>query len=529
MRPPHAELRRGEFRGHRTGRSIVLLACIGVALALGVVAAAASGTALSFAAAKNYTTGKGPSSVAMADLNGDRRPDLVTSNRDADTVSVLRNRGDGSFEPKRDYPTGSRPISVEIADLNADGKPELVVAGSTVSVLLNRGDGSFEPKREYTPGGLSAAIGDLNGDGASEIVTADGSRTVSVLINRGDGSFNAAGHYATGEGCDAVAISDVNGDGALDLITANAADTVSVLMNRGDGSFEAKRDYATGFLPVSVAIGDLNGDGKPDIVTANNEVKTNGLSVLLNGGDGSFRNREDYETGGSWGGGAALFVAIADLNGDGKPDLATKNGAPISGTTDVKTTVSVLLNKGSGTFKAAHTYRTGADDAQFGSENRLAVIDLNGDGKPDLATAQTAMGTTVSVRLNGREGSFESRLEYRTGRSPVVFVVTGDLNGDGKADVATASASASGYKPRLGAVAVLLNTPGLCNAQYVVDLTLAAAKRTLARVNCRLGKVSRAYSKIVKKGRVISQKPKFGAVRPGGAKVNLVVSLGGKR
>jgi hypothetical protein len=253
-------------------------------------------------------------------------------------------------------------------------------------------------------------------------------------------------------------------------------------------------------------------------------VKTNGLSVLLNGGDGSFRNREDYETGGSWGGGAALFVAIADLNGDGKPDLVTKNGAPVSGTTDVKTTVSVLLNKGSGRFKAAHTYRTGYDDAQFPSEHRLAVIDLNGDGKPDLATAHAGFGTTVSVRLNGGEGSFESRLEYRTGRSPAVSLVTGDLNSDGKPDVATANADY--HMP--GAVAVLLNTPGLCNAQYVVDLRLAIAKRTLARVNCRVGKVSHAYSNIVKRGRVISQKPKSGAVRPGGAKVALVVSRGRK-
>ena len=76
---------------------------------------------------------------------------------------------------------------------------------------------------------------------------------------------------------------------------------------------------------------------------------------------------------------------------------------------------------------------------------------------------------------------------------------------------------------------MLINTPGLCDVQYVVDLTLAAAKHKLAHGSCRLGTVTRASSKRIKRGLVISQKPGFGAVRPKGTKVDLVISRGAGR
>jgi hypothetical protein len=94
----------------RTRSRAVLLACIGVALILGVVPSSAAAPAPSFALAKNYKTDRFPVSVAIGDLNADGRPDLATANIRADTVSVLLNRGDGSFRPKRDYRTGRVPL-----------------------------------------------------------------------------------------------------------------------------------------------------------------------------------------------------------------------------------------------------------------------------------------------------------------------------------------------------------------------------------------------------------------------------------
>jgi FG-GAP-like repeat/PASTA domain/FG-GAP repeat len=438
-------------------RKVFALACL-LVLGTSVSAAAPTGPAPSFAPHRSYGTGKRPVSVAIGDLNGDRRPDLATANRDASTVSVLLNRGDGSFRPKRNYATGRHPDSVAIGDLTGDGKPDLAIANydsNSASVLLNQGDGSFQPKFDLKAGGhpLSVAIGDLNGDGKPDLAIGN-----SVLLNRGDGSFQPKLDYAMGEGA-FFAIGDLNDDRKPDLATANLdANTVSVFLGRGDGSFRPARDYATGRVPESVAIGDLNGDGKPDLATANADSYT--VSVLLNRGDGSFKRKLDYAAGTQ----PICFGCLSQ---------------PLS----------------------------------------VAIGDLNGDGKPDLATAN--YGGSVSVLPNRGDGSFQAKLDYYPGFGPRSVAIA-DLNGDRKRDLATANAGAN-------SVSVLLNRPGLCTVQDVWRQTVSAAKRTLARANCRVGKIRRAYSGAyskVKRGGVISQKPNLGAVLPGGSKVNLVVSLG---
>src|SRR6266516_589209 len=110
------------------GRCWVPQACVGVTLSLGFVGPCASGPAPSFAKARNYTTGSGPYSIALDDLNGDGKPDLATANLDANTVSVLLNRGDGRFGAKHDYRTGDGPESLRVGDLNGDGRPDLTTA-----------------------------------------------------------------------------------------------------------------------------------------------------------------------------------------------------------------------------------------------------------------------------------------------------------------------------------------------------------------------------------------------------------------
>src|SRR5262249_9343136 len=131
--------------------------------------------------------------VAVADLNGDGKPDLITANRrgNSSTVSVLLGRGDGTFAPKTDFPVGMDPYFVAVADLNGDGEPDLITANldsSGVTVLLGKGDGTFGPRTDYGVGGEpeSLAVGELNGDGHLDFVTANiDTDTVSVRLNSG--------------------------------------------------------------------------------------------------------------------------------------------------------------------------------------------------------------------------------------------------------------------------------------------------------------------------------------------------------
>jgi hypothetical protein len=264
-------------------------------------------------------------------------------------------------------------------------------------------------------------------------------------------------------------------------------------------SFTGPRTFATGLTPQSVAIGDLNGDHKPDLATAN--VTWGTVSVFLTRGGGRFQAKLDYPTDAS-----PTSIAIGDLNGDGKLDLATANSGA--------GTISVLLNKGSGSFQAKLDYLTGDEPSS------IAIGDLNGDGKPDLAVANGGggRGSTASVLLNRDEGGFAARQDYPTGGAGSIAI--GDLNGDRKLDVATTDGSF-----HLG---VLLNTTGLCTVPNVAGKPLPVATRAFARASCRVGKIRLTNSKLVTKGRVISERPKPGVVLPRGGMISLVVSRGRK-
>ena len=363
-----------------------------------------------------YDPGGQSFSVAVADVNGDRIPDLLVTNaciavpgsdHNSDcaegSISVLLGKGDGTFQSAVGYESGgSLPNSIAVADLSGDGKPDLVVANcgpiginacqsgnGLMGVLRGNGDGTFQPLVTYNSGGntaVSVAVADVNGDGKPDLLVAnecDTSSTcahgsVGVLLGNGDGTFQAATAFDVGNAIDSIAVADVNGDGKQDLLAGGGGESnnVNVLLGHGDGTFQPVVTYTSGGnTALSVAVADVNGDSKPDLVVSNQcDTSINcahGLvGVLLGNGDGTFQPAASYDPGGT----GAWSVAVADVNGDGKPDLLLAIA--------FSNMVAVLLGNGDGTFQGATTYGSGGI-----LPRSVAVADLNGDGKPDVAVS----------------------------------------------------------------------------------------------------------------------------------------------
>ncbi len=501
-----------------------------------------------------YGSGGGmASSVAVADLNGDGKPDLVVANvcNSSDcasgAVSVLLGNGDGSFQAAVNYGSGGAfAYSVAVADVNGDGKPDIVVANNcanssncpngSVGVLLGNGDGTFQAAVACNSGGLyaySVAVGDVNGDGkpdlllANETGSSSADATVGVLLGNGDGTFKAAVAYDTG-GLYAysVAVGDVNGDGKPDLLIANqcasssncASGGVSVLLGKGDGTFRAAVAYGSGGINASfVAVTDLNHDGKPDLIvanqcaTSNNCTLANGtVGVLLGNGDGTFQGAIAYDAG-AYG---SNSVAVGDVNGDGNLDLIVANQCEGEGdygnTSCANGSVAVMLGNGNGTFQPAATYASGGYAALS-----LALGDVNGDGKPDLVVTNSSVSGsnngngTVAVLLGNGNGTFQAAAIYGPGGFQAEALATGDVNGDGTADLVIANRCASSSNCESGGVSVLLGNgdgtfraPGVYtsggNTAYslaVADLNgdgkldLVVANNCISSSNCANGTV----------------------------------------
>jgi hypothetical protein len=377
-------------------------------------------TAGTFATKVDYPAGTNPLVVTTADFNGDAFPDLAVANYNGDTVSVLLNKGDGTFNINVDYSL-THPHSVAAADVNGDFYPDLIVANSNidkVSVLLNNGTGAFTYNANYSTGTTptSVAAADFNGDSYPDLALANyNGVSVSVLLNNGDGTFAGKVDYDTGDWARSVAAANLNGDLYPDLVVANAnSNTVSVFINNGNGTFASKVDYSTGNHPWWVAAADFNGDSRSDLVSAN--FYDNTVSVLLNNGNGTFAPKQDYTTGNSPG-----SVACADFNNDAYPDLVVVNCDDNN--------VSVMFNNGDGTFAAKTEYITGL------SPTCVAAADVNRDTCSDLVVSNWG-ANSVSVLLNISKPPEPVLLWKQSVNDDITDIAVGDLDGDLKADVA---------------------------------------------------------------------------------------------
>jgi hypothetical protein len=365
-----------------------------------------------------FPAGRGPSQVAVADLNGDGKPDLVVSDGQANTVSVLLNNGDGTFQAPRQFAVGAfTPGIVEsevpklgravaVADLTGNGIPDILVANYSsgdVSVLLGRGDGTFAPQRRFaaTVGAFAMAVGDLNGDGIPDFVvvgSAPSQGKVAVLLGRGDGTFlppllfdSPLTEKATPDA--AVAIADLNRDGRADLLVTSLLDpNIHILLGIGDGTFRAGTTIPA--QGPGLAVGDLNGDGFPDAVDASKAI--NLVSYALGNGDGTFQPVQQLPTGNSPFAATVADFGSAVTQADGTVTLGPPDGHPdllVAASGFHQTVLSgppqVLFYPGQ---VDAHGKFTGfGDPIVLASPNAPIDIktgDFHGDGTVDIAVVE---------------------------------------------------------------------------------------------------------------------------------------------
>lgn len=379
-----------------------------------------------------YGADHGANALAIGDIDGNGLPDLAVANRWSDNVTVLRN------EPAtllgRRYPVGNLPGSIAAGDFNKDGRTDVVIARGNQNIaalLFQEFDGNFGVPIELptldNPHVVISA--DFNEDGAPDFAVGSyGDTGVDVFLNNGNGTFAPRTNHAAGSGARSLAAADLDGNGHLDLIVGNQfSGDVHVVSNEGNGQFAAaiKIAISATMVPVAVAAADLSGDNKPDLVV----VSSDGITrVLINRGDGTFYVPMEYSVGTD-----AMALVLADLNSDGKRDLAVANYSSFS--------VTVLFNTGYGAFGSAVDYPVGAQPLS------IKASDLNGDGKSELIYTHHE---GVGVLRNAGDGSFAPRVTYSSGLGPIDLAVS-DMNGDGKLDLALVNSGS-------GDLSILLNT-----------------------------------------------------------------------
>jgi hypothetical protein len=237
-----------------------------------------------------------------------------------------------------------------------------------------------------------------------------------------------------------VVAADFNGDGKPDFAAASpfatTSTTLGVYLGNGDGTFQGQISTSVAQNTGAIAAADLNADGKADVATVYTNCTENNttclpgdVAVLIGNGDGTFQSAVEYTTGLQ-----PEYLTIGDFNGDGKPDLATSNLG--------SSTISILLNNGNGTFQTHVDYPTGL------SPTNIISGDFNGDGKLDLVT-QTQTG--ISLLLGNGDGTFRPHLDDTVAPTTgIISLAAGDYNGDGKLDLALTTPGGSQVLVLLG-------------------------------------------------------------------------------
>ena len=418
--------------------------------------------------------------IATADLNGDGNGDLVVVNGNnvpgTAQVFVLLGNPDGSFQTAVPYTIpGANSVSAAIDDFNGDGKLDIIASSDNgqLSLLTGKGDGTFNAAQSFAaptpvyPGSTltpSASLSnlisaDLRNTGHKDLIASNG----LVMLNDGTGNFTAASSAAfppatsLSNGGPYIASGDINRDGNLDIVLSTGSSTLTYL-GKGDGTFTPGLGYVTINSDGFVTVTDLDGDGNPDIYIGDangglfrgDSTDTNIAYALMGNGDGTFQGAPTIT-------GLYTGTNLGDVNGDGQPDLITNN---IGQYNQSEPSFVVELGTSKGTFTPTSTITLPPSITVSVSEllspvtintanlsiTSYAVGDLNGDGKDDLAFVFNNGGYAVyGVALSNGDGTFATPIAYGFPQiapsngfditTTISNLQIGDFNHDGKADL----------------------------------------------------------------------------------------------
>ncbi len=445
------------------------------------------------------TSAKHLTGLVVADFNGDKKLDIAVTDDYSQTVSVYLNDGTGKFGSPVTSTFTVPSIGgfglIVAGDVNEDGKQDLIVgpiAGVQYDVvLLGNGDGTFTEKGQITTsyGFVSAALVDINGDKHLDLI-AGGNGSVYVHLGDGQGNFTPKPltNYQGGDLYTGVTIGDFNGDKTLDFVALSYMhNQLLYFPGVGDGTFRQSSTLTSQslFSPDSLASADFNGDGKLDLLVGSSDIAL----LIYGNGDGTFQTSAasilPLPAATHLASGITPLVAAADMDGDGNIDAVAAD--------DGSDTLNVLLNDGTGKF--ARTISVALDDGTAA----LQVADLNGDGLPDVvltnyktqkislllstivkttptvsiqsSVAQALVGTPITVTIQVTPSALHTPTGTVTLTSGTTSYGQQMLNSSGQVSFSLTSLAVGQYPLLASYAGDMYNNSANSNSAFVLDST----------------------------------------------------------